>query len=64
MLFYSAWQGLILNCFRQGPGRGLGDLVISALDLQTGYRGFESCSGLDNFQIISTPIAHTPNALG
>ena len=28
---------------------------VSALDFQAGYRGFESRSGRDNFQTISTP---------
>ena len=36
---------------------GLGGLVVSALDFQAGYRGFESCSGRDNFQTISY-LAH------
>ena len=29
--------------------------MVSALDFQAGYRGFESRSGRDNFQIIITP---------
>ena len=32
-----------------------GGLVVSALDFQAGYRGFESRSGRDNFQTIITP---------
>ena len=32
-----------------------GGLVVSVLDLQAGYHRFESCSGQDNFQTISTP---------
>ena len=39
--------------------RGLGGLVVSALDFQAGYRGFESRSGRDNFQTISTPSSHS-----
>ena len=39
--------------------RGLGGLVVSALDFQAGYRGFESRSGRDNFQIISTPSSYS-----
>ena len=38
---------------------GLGGLVVSALDFQAGYRGFESRSGRDNFQIISTPSSYS-----
>ena len=29
--------------------------MVSALDFQAGHRGFESRSGRDNFQTISTP---------
>ena len=38
---------------------GLGGLVVSALDFQAGYRRFESRSGRDNFQIISTPSSYS-----
>ena len=38
---------------------GLGDLVVSGLDFQAGYRGLESRSGRDNFQIISTPSSYS-----
>ena len=38
---------------------GLGGLLVSALDLQAGYRGFESRSGRDNFQTISTPSSYS-----
>ena len=38
---------------------GLGGLVVSALDIQAGYCGFESRSGRDNFQIISTPSSYS-----
>ena len=34
-------------------------LVIRALDFQAGYRGFESGSGRDNFQTISTPSSYS-----
>ena len=37
----------------------LGGLVVSALDFQAGYRGFESRSGRDNFQIIITPSSYS-----
>ena len=37
----------------------LGGLVVSALDFQAGYRGFESRSGRDNFQTISTPSSYS-----
>ena len=37
----------------------LGGLVVSLLDFQAGYRGFESCSGLDNFQTIITPSSYS-----
>ena len=39
--------------------RGLGSLVVSALDFQAGYRGFESRSGRDNFQTISAPSSYS-----
>ena len=29
--------------------------MVSTLDFQAGYRGFESCLGRDNFQTIITP---------
>ena len=32
--------------------------MFSALDFQAGYRGFESRSGQDNFQTISTPSSY------
>ena len=38
---------------------GLGGLVVSALDFQAGYRGFESRSGRDNFQTIITPSSYS-----
>ena len=38
---------------------GLGGLGVSALDFQAGYRGFESRSGRDNFQTISTPSSYS-----
>ena len=37
----------------------LGGLVVSALDFQAGYRGFESRSGRDNFQTIITPSSYS-----
>ena len=39
--------------------RGLGDLVVSALDFQAGYYGFESRLGRDNFHTISTPNSYS-----
>ena len=36
-----------------------GGLVVSALDFQAGYRGFESRSGRDNFQTIITPSSYS-----
>ena len=36
-----------------------GGLVVSALDFQAGYRGFESRSGRDNFQTISAPSSYS-----
>ena len=39
--------------------RGLGGLVVSALDFQAGYRGSESRSGRDNFQTISTRSSYS-----
>ena len=38
---------------------GLGGLVVSALDFQAVYRGFESRSGRDNFQTIITPSSYS-----
>ena len=38
---------------------GLGGLMVSELDFQSGYRGFESRSGRDNFQTISTPNSYS-----
>ena len=38
---------------------GLGGLVVSALDFQAGYRGFEPRSGQDKFQTTSTPISYS-----
>ena len=34
--------------------------MVSALDFQAGYRGFESRSGRDNFQTIITPSSYSP----
>ena len=39
--------------------RGLGDLVVSALDFHAGYRGFESRWGRENFQTISMPSSYS-----
>ena len=33
--------------------------VISSHDFQAGFRGFESRSGRDNFQTISTPSSYS-----
>ena len=33
--------------------------MVSALDFQAGYYGFESSSGQDNFQTISTPTSYS-----
>ena len=33
--------------------------MVSAFDFQAGYRGFESRSGRDNFQTISTPSSYS-----
>ena len=33
--------------------------MVSALEFQAGYRGFESRSGRDNFQIIITPSSYS-----
>ena len=33
--------------------------MVSALDFQAGYRGFESCSSQDNFQTSSTPSSYS-----
>ena len=33
--------------------------MVSALDFQAGYRGFESHSGRDNFQTIITPSSYS-----
>ena len=33
--------------------------MVSALDFQAGYRGFDSHSGRDNFQTISTPSSYS-----
>ena len=41
------------------PISGLGGVVVSALDFQAGYRGFESRSGRDNFQTIITPSSYS-----
>ena len=40
-------------------GSGLGGLVVSALNFQAGYRGFESRSGQNNFQTISSPSSYS-----
>ena len=45
--------------FLKGLDSGLGGLVVSALDFQGGYRGFESRSGRDNFQTIITPSSYS-----
>ena len=45
--------------FRCPHARGLGGLVVSALDFQAGYRGFEARSGRDNFQTIITPSSYS-----
>ena len=37
----------------------LGGLVVIIRDLHAGYRGFESRSGPDNFQTISTPSSYS-----
>ena len=37
---------------------GLDGLVVSALDFQAGYHGFESHSGWDNFQTICMPSSY------
>ena len=41
------------------PARGLGGLVVSALDFLAGYHGFESPSGWSNFQTISMPSSYS-----
>ena len=33
--------------------------MVSALDFQAGYHGFESLSGRDNFQTIITPSSYS-----
>ena len=33
--------------------------MVSVLDFQAGYRGFESRSGRDNFQTIITPSSYS-----
>ena len=38
--------------------------MVSALDFQAGYRGFESRSGRDNFQTFLLRLAHTRRTLG
>ena len=43
----------------QTPMSGLGGLVVSALDFQAVYRGFESHSGRDNFQTIITTCSYS-----
>ena len=40
-------------------GSRLGGLVVSALDFQAGYHGFESRSGRDNYQTISKPSSYS-----
>ena len=47
------------NIISYASTRGLVGLVVSALDFQLGYRGFESCSGRDNFQTISMPSSYS-----
>ena len=38
---------------------GLGGLVVSTLDFQAGYRGFEFRLGRDNFQTIIMPSSYS-----
>ena len=61
-------NGIQLKCQESWPLKSvysrtsvgdLGGLVVSALDFQAGYRGFESRSGRDNFQIIITPSSYS-----
>ena len=33
--------------------------MVSAVDFQAGYHGFESCSGRDNFHSFSTPNSYS-----
>ena len=49
----------ILTMIDYATRGGLGGLVVSALDFQAGYRGFESRSGRDNFQTIFTPSSYS-----
>ena len=42
-----------------GSSHRLGGLVVRAFDFQAGYRGFESRSGRDNFQTITTPSSYS-----
>ena len=55
------WLHVIINddFLEKGEYYGLGGLVVSALDFQAGYRGFESRSGRDNFQTIITPSSYS-----
>ena len=52
-------QNYICNVFVIIHSSRLGGLVVSALDFQAGYRGFESRSGRDNFQTIITPCSYS-----
>ena len=47
------------NIISYASTRGLVGLVVSALNFQAGYHGFESRSGQDNFQTISTPSSYS-----
>ena len=47
------------KCFQINILHGLGGLVVSALGVHAGYCGFESHSGWDNFQTISTPSSYS-----
>ena len=62
--FFDQWIDYPINCASlsinsryhgSSAARVLDGLVVSTLDFQAGYREFESCSGRDNFQTISTP---------
>ena len=52
-------KGIIGPVLVNAINSGLGGLVVSALDFQAGYRGFESRSRRDNFQTISTPSSYS-----
>ena len=57
--YQKTFYGKIRKVCADTPLSWLGDLVVSALDFQAGYRGFESRSDWDNFQIISMPYSHS-----